>query len=188
MTPRCRARDWARFKIGEVSREAISFAGGPRRGQNALERARSGKRRTTKRQRARPRRWPPELGLWIWLLGGCSCPTTSTVAGLMARSPIAEREVACVRAVYRGSFPCDPCPSDALCQPCMPVVLLAEAASSPDEQVVWVSGSAEGLVEGRAYTFRLELQPGFEEQLRTKDNNPIYFAGSPPVELLAVSE
>lgn len=141
-----------------------------------------------KRQRARSRRWPAGLGLWLWLLAGCSCPTTGTVGGLLAKPPIVDREVVCVRAVYRGSLRCEPCPPDALCQPCMPVVLLAEAASSPDEKVLWVFGSADALVEGRTYTFRLGLRPGFEEQLRTKDNNPIYFAGSPPVELLSVRE
>lgn len=138
--------------------------------------------------RGRVGSWPSAPGLALWLLAGCTCPTTSTVRGLLAKPPIAEREVVCVRAVYRGSLRCEPCPPDALCQPCMPVVLLAEAASSPDEQVVWVFGSAEALVEGRAYTFRLELRPGFEEQLRIKDNNPIYFAGPPPVELLSVCE
>ncbi len=140
------------------------------------------------RQRGFPSTRPAKLGLSLWLLGGCGCPITGTVGGLLAKPPIAEREVVCVRAVYRGALRCEPCPPDALCQPCMPVVLLAEAADSPDDQVIWVFGVADALVAGRAYTFRLRLLPGFDEQLRTQGNNPIYFDGPPSVELLSARD
>jgi hypothetical protein len=130
---------------------------------------------------------PPLLGLGLLLLCGCSCPTT-TVAGLLGKQPISEPEVVCVRAVYRGSIHCDPCPETQLCQPCTPVVLLAEAADTPREGFIWVFGSAEGLVEGRSYTFELDLRPGFVEQLRAQDNNPVYFHGPPPLELRAVRD
>jgi hypothetical protein len=127
------------------------------------------------------------LRLGVFLLCGCTCPTT-TIGGLLRKQPISKREVVCLRAVYRGSIDCEPCPPDALCQPCTPVVLLAEAHDTPAEHFIWVFGSAEGLVEGRAYTFELDLRPGFAKQLRSQNNNPVYFDGPPPLELCAVRD
>jgi len=130
---------------------------------------------------------PRTAQIAVLILSGCTC-TTSTLRGLEEKGPISEPEIVCVRAVYRGAAECGPCPPEALCQPCLSAILLAETAATPPERFVWVFGTAAGLIDGKLYTFEIGLRPGYAKQLHARDNNPVYYDGPPPLELRAVRD
>jgi len=124
-------------------------------------------------------------------VGIVSCSAAKPLSTLSLMGPITGPKTVFVRAVYRGQVSGGPCPPDALCQPCLPVVLIAESAEAKPEEIVWVFSTfdtPQNLVEGRTYVFELSLRPDYERQLTSHDNNPVYFDGPPPLELLEVHE
>jgi len=96
------------------------------------------------------------------------CVRAVPLSDLLARGPVTETETLFVRAAFRVAYPCEPCPDGAQCQPCKPVVVIAESAEASDEEAVWLLGSAEGLKTGHTYTFELSLRPGYEPRLRSR--------------------
>lgn len=78
-----------------------------------------------------------------------ACATTD-LATLRRGIPLSDAREIRVRAVFRGAQACLPCPTtdgtEALCQPCVSMVLLAETPDGPEADVLWVAGAA-GQVE-----------------------------------------
>jgi hypothetical protein len=104
----------------------------------------------------------------------------------------ADVEVPATREVvawYRGTADCGTCPPEALCQPCVTMLLFSDTPDAVDADVFWLFNLAsEGAFrEGCAYVLELSLDEGYRQDLAVHDNNPLYFADNgPAVEIVEV--
>lgn len=83
-----------------------------------------------------------------------------------------------VAAWFRGTADCGDCPPDALCQPCMSMLMFSDRSDSPDSEMFYLIKHLEKnpvLRKGCAYRLTLTLERDYREHLAVRDNNPLYF-------------
>ncbi len=79
---------------------------------------------------------------------------------------------------YRGRTHCGTCPPEALCQPCISMILFSDRADTPPAGWFWMIidlPSDVVLKEGCAYRLTLKLKGDYRKHLSVRDNNPMYF-------------
>jgi len=83
-----------------------------------------------------------------------------------------------VVAWYRGRADCGTCPPEALCQPCINMILFSDRADTPTSGWFWMVTDLPAnvvLKEGCAYRLTLKLKGDYRKYLSVRDNNPVYF-------------
>jgi hypothetical protein len=95
----------------------------------------------------------------VFLLACGSMALQTDLASVRRGIARESRQEVQVRAAYRGSIECLPCPEEGgvavPCQPCADVLILSETPDSPDEEGVHVAGRAAKLVAGRTHCFHI---------------------------------
>ena len=94
-----------------------------------------------------------------------------------------------VVAWYRGRADCGTCPPEALCQPCISMILFSDRADTPHAGWFWMVADLPSnvvLKEGCAYRITLKLKGDYRKYLSIRDNNPMYFEGPFDVQIVGI--